>query len=92
MNLMPVLLVVIESGALYSATLITLLATYLAGSWAQYLLIDALTPIIVCTPPYNACLSANILLGYRFQLCYSTFGTGTFPFKPNRSQPTITRC
>lgn len=48
-NLMPVFLVVIESGALYSATLIALLATYLAGSWAQYLLIDALTPIIVRT-------------------------------------------
>ncbi|CAL1707855.1 unnamed protein product [Somion occarium] len=45
-NLMPVLLVVVESGAIYSATLITLLATYLAGSWAQYLLLDAVSPMV----------------------------------------------
>ncbi|KAK7692891.1 hypothetical protein QCA50_004526 [Cerrena zonata] len=45
-NLIPVFFVVIESGALYSMTLIVLLATYLAGSWSQYLLIDALSPII----------------------------------------------
>lgn len=44
---MPILWVVIESGAVYSFTLIALLGTYLAGSWAQYLLIDALSPIIV---------------------------------------------
>ncbi|KAI0311142.1 hypothetical protein OF83DRAFT_1152129 [Amylostereum chailletii] len=45
-TLMPVLLVVVESGAVYSATLIALLATYLAKSWAQYLLLDAISPIV----------------------------------------------
>lgn len=39
--MMPVLFVILESGAIYSFTLITLLATYLAGSWAQYLLLDS---------------------------------------------------
>lgn len=37
----PVLFVILESGAIYSCTLLTLLGTYLAQSWAQYLLLDA---------------------------------------------------
>ena len=40
-SLTPVLLVVLESGAIYSATLISLLICYLAGSWSQYVLVDA---------------------------------------------------
>ncbi|EPQ57623.1 hypothetical protein GLOTRDRAFT_25217, partial [Gloeophyllum trabeum ATCC 11539] len=46
-NLTPVLLVVVESGMIYSATLITLLVTYEVGSWAQYLMLDAVSPIVV---------------------------------------------
>lgn len=41
---MPVLLVIVESGAIYSATLTTLLVTYLTNSWAQYLLLDSVRP------------------------------------------------
>lgn len=37
----PVMLVVLESGAMYSGTLFALLITYLVGSWAQYLILDA---------------------------------------------------
>ncbi|KDQ49552.1 hypothetical protein JAAARDRAFT_186972 [Jaapia argillacea MUCL 33604] len=48
-NLMPVLLVIVESGAIYSATLLTLLFTYVADSWAQYLLLDAVSPIVGIT-------------------------------------------
>ena len=40
-SLTPVMLVVIESGAIYSCTLITLLACYLAKSWVQYLVLDS---------------------------------------------------
>jgi len=45
-NLKPVMLVILESGAIYSCTLITLLVCYLTGSWAQYLLLDAVSPIV----------------------------------------------
>jgi len=45
-DLRPVLLVILETGAIYSATLITLLICYQEGSWAQYLLIDAVPPIV----------------------------------------------
>ncbi|TFK53916.1 hypothetical protein OE88DRAFT_1131761 [Heliocybe sulcata] len=48
-NLTPVLLVVVESGMIYSATLITLLVTYECGSWAQYLMLDAVSPIVGIT-------------------------------------------
>jgi len=45
-TLRPVLAVVVESGAIYSASLVALLATFLSHSWAQYIVIDAVTPII----------------------------------------------
>jgi len=45
-NLKPVMLVILESGAIYSCTLITLLACYLSGSWAQYLILDAVSSIV----------------------------------------------
>ena len=34
---------VIESGAIYSATLMTLLILYKTGSWFQYVLLDAVS-------------------------------------------------
>ena len=43
-SLTPVMLVVIESGAIYSCTLIALLGCYLTNSWAQYLLLDLVKP------------------------------------------------
>ncbi|KAF5381651.1 hypothetical protein D9615_005471 [Tricholomella constricta] len=45
-SLRPIMLLVIESGAIYSATLITLLILYEAKSWFQYVLIDAVSPIV----------------------------------------------
>jgi len=45
-TLRPVLAVVVESGAIYSASLVALLATFLSHSWAQYIVLDAVTPII----------------------------------------------
>src|SRR5882762_3790394 len=45
-SLMPVLLVIIESGAIYSAALTTVLATYLAQSRVQYILADAVRQVI----------------------------------------------
>ncbi len=39
-NLRPVLLLVVESGAVYSATLLTLLVLYKTESWFQYVLLD----------------------------------------------------
>lgn len=37
----PIIFLVLESGAVYSATLITLLILYKTGSWFQYVLLDA---------------------------------------------------
>ena len=42
-----VLEAVVQSAALYSAALISLLTTYVAGSNAQYVCLDALQPIII---------------------------------------------
>jgi len=47
-SLTPVVLVVIESGATYSCTLIALLVCYLVKSWAQYLILDSVSPIVGC--------------------------------------------
>ena len=45
-----VLETIVQSAALYSAALISLLATYVARSNAQYVCLDTLQPIIVSTP------------------------------------------
>ena len=37
----PIIFLVLESGAVYSATLTTLLILYKTGSWFQYVLLDA---------------------------------------------------
>ncbi|KAJ7360996.1 hypothetical protein DFH08DRAFT_951622 [Mycena albidolilacea] len=42
----PIILLVIESGAIYSATLMTLLILYKTESWFQYVLLDAVSPIV----------------------------------------------
>ena len=47
-----VLETIVQSAALYSAALISLLATYVAGSNAQYVCLDALQPIIVSRLPF----------------------------------------
>lgn len=43
-SLMPVMFVVIESGAIYSCTLAALLVSCLTKSWAQYLILDSVRP------------------------------------------------
>lgn len=45
-SLWPVMAVVLESGAVYSSTLLLLLMTYVSGSFAQYIALDMLVPII----------------------------------------------
>ncbi|KAF9266138.1 hypothetical protein L218DRAFT_996909 [Marasmius fiardii PR-910] len=45
-NLTPVVFLVIESGAIYSVTLIALLILYRVESWFQYVLLDAISPIV----------------------------------------------
>ena len=43
---------IVQSAAIYSAALISLLATYVAHSNAQYICIDALNPVIVRPFPF----------------------------------------
>jgi len=45
-NLWPVMIIVIESGAIYSAGLISLLVTYAVGSNGQYPALDAELPLV----------------------------------------------
>ncbi|PFH47759.1 hypothetical protein AMATHDRAFT_125871, partial [Amanita thiersii Skay4041] len=45
-SMRPVMLLVIESGAVYSATLLVLLILYKVKSWFQYVLLDAVSPIV----------------------------------------------
>ncbi|KAF8501837.1 hypothetical protein JB92DRAFT_2833708 [Gautieria morchelliformis] len=45
-TLLPVVIVVVESGAIYSVSCITLLTVYLLGSNAQYPALDGMFPII----------------------------------------------
>jgi len=47
-SLTPVMLMVIESGAIYSCTLVALLVCYLTRSPGQYLILDSLSPIVGC--------------------------------------------
>ncbi|KAE9411495.1 hypothetical protein BT96DRAFT_983229 [Gymnopus androsaceus JB14] len=42
----PVMLLVVESGAIYSVTLLSLLILYKTESWFQYVLLDAISPIV----------------------------------------------
>ncbi|KAF9478003.1 hypothetical protein BDN70DRAFT_880537 [Pholiota conissans] len=45
-SLRPIMLLVIESGAIYSATLTSLLILYKTQSWFQYVLLDAISAIV----------------------------------------------
>ncbi|KAF9451549.1 hypothetical protein P691DRAFT_662941 [Macrolepiota fuliginosa MF-IS2] len=45
-SLSPIIRIVLESGAIYSGALIILLVLFETKSWFQYVLVDAMTPII----------------------------------------------
>ncbi|THG98240.1 hypothetical protein EW145_g7459 [Phellinidium pouzarii] len=45
-NFKPVMIIVIESGAVYSAALFALLGTYISGTWAYYFVLDSMPQII----------------------------------------------
>jgi len=48
-SLWPVMTIILESGAIYSSTLLVLLATYASNSFSQYIALDMLVPIIGIT-------------------------------------------
>ncbi|KAF8506468.1 hypothetical protein JB92DRAFT_3145441 [Gautieria morchelliformis] len=48
-SLWPVMAVILESGAIYSSTLLVLLAAYVSNSFVQYVALDMLVPIIGIT-------------------------------------------
>ncbi|GJJ11183.1 hypothetical protein Clacol_005415 [Clathrus columnatus] len=48
-SLWPVVAILLESGTIYSSALFVLLITYVSGSYAQYIAIDMLVPIIGIT-------------------------------------------
>ncbi|KAA1477308.1 hypothetical protein DENSPDRAFT_581986 [Dentipellis sp. KUC8613] len=53
-SLLPVFVAIIETGALYTASLMAYLISYLAQSYGQYIVLDSVTPLVVsCPSPYN---------------------------------------
>ncbi|EJC99753.1 uncharacterized protein FOMMEDRAFT_170339 [Fomitiporia mediterranea MF3/22] len=48
-NLTPVMAIIIESGSVYSISLISLMCAYLSGTWGHYIVLDMMTPIIAIT-------------------------------------------
>ena len=46
-NMMPIIVVLIESGALYTSSVIAMLCSYLSGSNGQYPALDLITPLVV---------------------------------------------
>jgi ABC-type Mn2+/Zn2+ transport system permease subunit len=46
-TLLPVIIVIVESGALYATSVLGLLVTFLIGSNAQYIMQDVITAIVV---------------------------------------------
>ena len=49
-SLSPTIVIIVESGAIYSATLISLLTTYLSGSWGQYPVLDSVSLLFLPIP------------------------------------------
>jgi hypothetical protein len=47
--LLPVFIVVIESGALYATSVLALLISFLVGSNGEYIMLDVIPPIVVST-------------------------------------------
>jgi hypothetical protein len=45
-SVLPAMVVIIESGSIYSACLVILLSLYLSGSFSQYIVLDAVTQVI----------------------------------------------
>ena len=46
-HLQSIMLLIVESGAIYSATLLALLILYNVNSWFQYVVLDAVSTIVV---------------------------------------------
>ena len=55
-TLSPVIKIVVESGAIYSITLICLLVSYLCGSWAHYVFLDMVGHSILYYMPLFNCI------------------------------------
>lgn len=46
-NLIPLIAIIVESGAVYAVAVLVLLAIYAARSWAEYMILDILPSLIV---------------------------------------------
>ncbi|OJA20169.1 hypothetical protein AZE42_08161 [Rhizopogon vesiculosus] len=77
----PILLIIIECGALYSMSLVTMLATYLAASNSAYIVIDMIGQII----PITFCLIITRMAMLRFndrRVQWRFTSTGTPDYLP----------
>lgn len=60
----PVIETVVQSAAIYSAALVALLGCYVANSFAQYTVLDAMTPLIVRPQSSVGCVIGFLSLTY----------------------------
>ncbi|KAI5116459.1 hypothetical protein M0805_005872 [Coniferiporia weirii] len=75
-NFKPVMIIVIESGAVYSAALFALLGTYLSGTWGYYFVLDSMPQIIgIVFSLIIVRMSLKISLGEPTRPTWSSRGT-----------------
>ena len=53
-DLLPVIVIVVESGAVLAVAVLVLLIMYAAKSWAEYMILDILPSLIVSPYTLNA--------------------------------------
>ena len=76
----PIVFLVLESGAVYSATLLALLILYKTGSWFQYVLLDAVRRIAQCSSGDNlhdtSIVQISPIVGLVFSMIIVRIGLG----------------
>jgi hypothetical protein len=60
---LPILIVIIESGAIYATGVLSILLAYLSGSNGQYAVLDAVSPIMVSLLGLDTRYPHNVFTG-----------------------------
>lgn len=74
-KLRPILLIIVESGAFYSATLLALLILYNVDSWFQYVVLDAVSPIVVSLFPYLYPVASYLITDFIGNCVYRNYAS-----------------
>jgi hypothetical protein len=60
---LPILIVIVESGAIYATGVLSILLAYLSGSNGQYAVLDAVSPIMVSFLGFDTGRLHNVFKG-----------------------------